>query len=135
MIKTFHVGVKAVVYDKAKGVLLLLHENGFWDTPGGRIDDNESIEETLTREISEELPNAKLHKIKKLESAFRLQKDILPDISLVMLYYIVDVTLPEEVELSPEHTDHRWVKTLDDMPDLSWNPEMITILKKLLKLY
>lgn len=131
--KKFFVGVKAIIYDEARGVLLLKHEKGFWDVPGGRIDDNETIEQTLGREISEELPGACLKQLGELKNAFRLQKDILDDTSLVLLYYIVEVELPGEIKLSDEHIEYIWVKNREQIPDLSWNPEVLNILKDILK--
>ncbi|HSW78043.1 MAG TPA: NUDIX hydrolase [Candidatus Chromulinivoraceae bacterium] len=54
----FHVGVKALVHD-GQGNLLLLHitrKNGekYWDLPGGRIDNGETAEAALDRELLEE---------------------------------------------------------------------------------
>lgn len=131
--KKFFVGVKGIIYDEPRGVLLLKHEKGFWDVPGGRIDGDETIEQTLAREVAEELPGATLKSVYKLENAFRLQKDIVDDTSLVLLYYLVEVNLPSEIKLSDEHTDYLWVKTRQEIPDLSWNPEVLNILENILK--
>ncbi len=131
--KKFFVGVKAIIYVPGQGVLLLKHEKGFWDVPGGRIDGDETIQQTLTREVSEELPGATLKSIDKLENAFRLQKDIVDDTSLVLLYYLVEVNLPNEIELSDEHTEYLWVKNRQQIPDLSWNVEVLNILENILK--
>lgn len=131
--KKFYVGVKAIIVDRDKGILLLKHAKGFWDVPGGRIDENETIQQTLAREISEELPGAKLEHIKKLESAFRLQKDIDEDVSLVLLYHTVNVVLPSQIVLSDEHTEYLWVNDIRAIPDLSWNQEVQSIIKNTLK--
>jgi predicted NUDIX family NTP pyrophosphohydrolase len=58
--KQFNVGIKGVVR-RQDGAVLLLRKNqddAFWDVPGGRIDGDESIEQTLNRELAEELPNS-----------------------------------------------------------------------------
>lgn len=54
----FHVGVKALVHD-SNGNLLLLNitrKDGktYWDLPGGRVNENESMEGALNRELQEE---------------------------------------------------------------------------------
>ena len=131
--KKFFVGIKAIIYDETRGVLLLKHEKGFWDVPGGRMDGNETIEQTLTREITEELPGATLKSLGKLQNAFRLQKDIVDDTSLVLLYYLVEVNLPSDIKLSDEHIEYIWLNNMKSAPDLSWNPEVMKILSGLLK--
>ena len=45
--------VKALIINEAKEILLE-HNNGTYQLPGGHNEDNESLEETLTREILEE---------------------------------------------------------------------------------
>ncbi len=132
VMKKFFVGVKAIIYDEARGVLLLKHEKGFWDVPGGRIDGNETIEQTMAREIAEELPGASLKQLGNLKNAFRLQKDIVDDTSLVLLYYMVEVDLSGEIKLSDEHIEYMWVNSMESMPDLSWNPEVLKILSDIL---
>lgn len=66
----FHVGVKALVHD-GHGKLLLLHitrSSGemYWDLPGGRIDNGESGEAALKRELIEETGLAGLTTLKHL---------------------------------------------------------------------
>ena len=60
MIRSFHIGVKALIVKEGK--VLVLKEKDIrgtgdeiYDLPGGRIEDEESPEETLGREIKEEL--------------------------------------------------------------------------------
>ena len=53
--KKFYVGVKGLIKTD-QGYLILKHTKGHYDTPGGRIDGNEGFEQTLRRELSEELP-------------------------------------------------------------------------------
>jgi 8-oxo-dGTP pyrophosphatase MutT (NUDIX family) len=54
--KKFYVGCKGLIRDKGRGILLLHREyksGDFWDVPGGRIDEDEDIEQTLIRELNE----------------------------------------------------------------------------------
>lgn len=62
-VKLFHVGIKALVQNKA-GEFLLLQVNpaklsgnqaAYWDIPGGRIEEDASVFDTLAREVQEEL--------------------------------------------------------------------------------
>lgn len=59
--KTFYVGIKGVIVNDGKVLMLranaALGRRDIWEIPGGRIDDEENIEQTLRRELQEELPN------------------------------------------------------------------------------
>ncbi len=62
--QVFQVGVKALIHD-GHGDLLLLkitRQDGktYWDLPGGRIDEDESAEDSLKRELYEETGLANL---------------------------------------------------------------------------
>lgn len=133
--KKFYVGVKGVVREQGKGFLLLRRDyksGDFWDTPGGRIDGSEEFEDTLKRELIEELPGITGIKIGDLLGAFRLQKDIDGDISLVLLYFLVDAKLPEPIRLSEEHDSHIWVSEYSKIPE-GLNPEIHKILENPLR--
>lgn len=129
--KKFYVGVKGIIHDENKGVLLL-KDPRIIDVPGGRIDDNEMFEETLQREIQEELPGAELQSIGELLGASRIPKDVVQDTSLVLLYYKVAVNLPELIVLSDEHDSYFWVQSVQDIPPEA-NPDLVAILTKLLE--
>ncbi len=129
--KTFFVGIKGFIKDE-RGILLIRHNEGHWDVPGGRIDGNETFEDTLTREISEEVPGATFTSVKQLKGAHRLQKDIKDDISLVLLYFLVEAEVPERIELGDEHATVLWVKNRGDIPIEDINPKMVEILEELL---
>jgi 8-oxo-dGTP pyrophosphatase MutT (NUDIX family) len=130
--KKFYVGVKGLIQTD-EGYLILKHTKGHFDTPGGRIDDNEDFEQTLRRELSEELPGITDIKVGDLVGSYRLQKDIDDDTSLVLLYFLVDATLPNQIQLSEEHQSYQWILTLADIPN-NLNPEIDGILRKLLSI-
>ena len=114
MMKNFFVGVKAVIVKDGK--VLLLKDSSrpdFWDVPGGRIDDNETIEQTLLRELSEELPTHKNPVIGELLNAYRIPGSIKDDLGLVLLFYKVDVDFDGEITLSSEHTEYEWLSMED----------------------
>ncbi len=115
-LKKFYVGVKAVIKTD-KGVLLLRHPSGYWDMPGGRIDDNELFEAALKREITEELPDSSDVVIGKQLGTYRLDRDIEADLGLVLVFFEAKASLPEPVKLSEEHDTLYWVKSVDDIPE------------------
>ena len=132
--KKFYVGIKGLVHDKKRGFLLLKREyksGDFWDSPGGRIDGDEDFKTTLLRELTEELPDIQEVKIGELLGAHRVQKDIENDISLVLLYFLVEASLPEKIKLSDEHNGYTWLKTKADIPE-GLNPEIHRIITQLL---
>ena len=112
--KSFHVGVKGVFVQDGK-VLILKREtsNGsiFWDMPGGRINAEESLEETLHRELEEELGVTGVT-IGDNITAYRLPDYHRDNHGLVTLFYSVRV--PELViHLSDEHIGYRFVNHHD----------------------
>lgn len=118
-IQLFNVGVKAAAVQEGRILLVKHATKGFWDVPGGRIDDNESIEETLEREIGEELPNAKLRKIDGFVCAYRVPDLVLDNGGgLVLLVHAVELEFPEGlIEISDEHSEARWV-SFDEARDI-----------------
>ncbi len=110
MIKSFYVGVKGIV--KVGDAVLVLKAvrdtEIYWDIPGGRIDDEETLEEALKRELREELPTLGTYTVGDVVHAYRLEKDIVNDHGLVLVFYIVHAE-PFEVMLSDEHVGFEWV--------------------------
>jgi 8-oxo-dGTP diphosphatase len=112
-VKTFYVGIKGVIVKDGKVLVLRpnaaqgRHDN--WEVPGGRIDDDESIEQTLNRELLEEVPNIKNVRIREILHAFRLNKDIEGDKSLFLVYYRVTADFDGDPQISDEHVDWKWI--------------------------
>jgi len=130
--KKFFVGVKGVIIDPELGVLLIKHAIGYWDVPGGRLDDDEDLEQGLRRELQEELPGCIVQAVGEQIGAFRVHKDIKDDISLVIIFFIVQVTLPSELILSDEHTEYIWVRNQEEIPK-KMDPGMQKIVAKALQ--
>lgn len=136
--KKFFVGVKAVIRDEQRGCLLIQRSSkdtgpGHWDLPGGRMEDNETFSEALTREVAEELPGSSLVSVGKQVGAFRLPFDVAEDTSLVLLFFEVAVALPREIALSEEHEAYKWVRVSSDIPQEGVNEELARILGEITK--
>lgn len=110
--KTFYVGIKGVVVKGGKVLVLRankeLERRDIWEMPGGRIDGGETTEQTLNRELLEELPNIKNVQIHEILHAFRLPWDIVGDKSLFLTFYRVTADFDGDPQISEEHVDWKW---------------------------
>ena len=107
--KQFQVGVKAVIVHDGK--VLLLRKSAvepFWELPGGRIDGNETIAETLARELQEELPNIRDFTMLDIVGAKRLEKEHVPELGLMLLFYKVTAEFDGNPQISDEHDAYKW---------------------------
>lgn len=109
--KTFYVGVKGVIVKDGKVLLLQKNkaEEDFWEVPGGRIDANESLDQTLIRELQEEVPNIQNIRIGDVLDAYRLHKDLDRDISLTLIFFKVTADFDGDPQISEEHQAWKWV--------------------------
>ncbi len=118
--KKFHVGVKGMV-ENSKGQVLLMKENvsnhslptsEYWDFPGGRMQEDETVLETLYREIEEETGIKKVKNPKFITAVIsnhqiKLKNDEI--VGLVLMVYEVEIDHQAEIKLSHEHLDYEWV--------------------------
>lgn len=141
MPKLVNVGVKGAVVNRGKVLVLqrtstITPKVEFWDLPGGRINGDESIFETLDRELHEEILNLRTYRVGKLLHLWRHPKDFPEGHGLVIVCYKVNAEL-DHVELSEEHSAYRWVSLVEinelknEEPVLSPNAE--TVLRLALK--
>lgn len=121
MPKTFYVGVKGVVFQNNKVLLLRCskseRDTTYWDFPGGRIEDGESITDTLRRELLEEIPTIKDIEIQNLLGAYQLPHPLPNGQGLMLLFYRVHARIAE-VHLSEEHNGFHWV-SIDEIDMLA----------------
>jgi 8-oxo-dGTP diphosphatase len=111
-IQLFNVGVKAAIVNDGRLLVVKHATKGFWDVPGGRIDDNESIDQSLRREIAEELPNATLVGTGEIICAYRVPDVVLDNGGgLLLLVYRANVTFDDntDIALSSEHSEVKWM--------------------------
>lgn len=128
---TFHLGIKALIRNSENKILLLKvnikklkdHSDGtYWDIPGGRIERNSTIEDTLTREIAEEIGVSAIFDVKPIEmmlSNIRIPlKD--SDVGLILAIYSCSIPTSSEIILSDEHSEFGWFTPLEAAKLLSY---------------
>jgi 8-oxo-dGTP diphosphatase len=111
----FLVGVAALIRDPENGKYLLLRRSqakdvgaGSWECPTGRVDQGESIEEGLIREVREELQvEARPQFILGTTHFYRGAER--PENELVSVLYLCEVDDPGAIRTGEEHDEVRWM--------------------------
>jgi 8-oxo-dGTP diphosphatase len=113
------VGTKGVVHYKSK--ILLLRESslyeegaeeGKWDVPGGRIEEGETLQEGLLREVKEETGlTVSKGRLLGAYDGFPVIKG--EKCHVVRLYFLCESDT-DQVELSKDHDAYAWVGEEDD---------------------
>lgn len=126
--KTVHVSAAVIIENHRilcvqKGKSNLDYISNKWEFPGGKIEEEEQSEQTVIREILEEL-NLKI-KVKE----FLVQVDYqYPDFRIIMDVFICDV-IGGQLQLK-EHIDFRWLKK-KELTNLDWAAADVPIIKAL----
>ena len=98
----FPVSAKVVIIDDNK-VLCLKNERNEWDFPGGKINYNEDIEESLKREIKEET-NLKIKNLNILNPV-NLKFN---GVSVIVLIYSANISCNSPIIISYEHSEYNF---------------------------
>ena len=113
MTKQFFIGVKAVIVNQDKKILLIKRSKKYkdcigevWDIPGGRIDFGEEPGEGLKREVKEET-GLELKEIKKILDASTVYKD--DEKQIVRLTFLCSI-YEDMPTLSEEHKEFIWTE-------------------------
>lgn len=116
---SFHLGIKAIICN-SDGKILLLKTNPamlkgytgepYWDIPGGRIQKNSNIEDTLKREVEDETGIASIKSFTPFSMV--LSNVRIPvgenSVGLILSSYICDIGQITEIKLSDEHVEYQW---------------------------
>ena len=94
-----------------------------WEFPGGKIEENETAEKALIREIKEEL-NTTI----KIEQYFDSAEYDYPNFHLSMKCYICSIVEGELILL--EHESAKWLHK-DDIDSVDWLPADLRLIAKL----
>lgn len=98
------ISVKGVLIHRER-VLLLRNDRGEWELPGGRLDDGETPEEALVREIREETGLSAT--VTSLVDAWVFQ--VTPREKVLILEYACRLRGRCGVTISHEHNEHAWL--------------------------
>jgi len=108
-------GQKAFIINDAKEVLIIKRKNvdifqGYWDVPGGKIEEGDSLFQGLAREIKEEV-GLKLERIILCLSTSKFEGSMGDHPQIFRNIYLCRAE--GKVLLSSEHEQYKWVKALD----------------------
>lgn len=95
-----------------------------FEFPGGKIEEGETREEALHRELLEEL-GIQI----RIKSFFMTVEHTYPDFQLIMHSFICEVKAGEIV--LNEHIDYKWLK-VEDLPKLDWAAADLPIVNALM---
>lgn len=116
----FYIGVKALIENKEGKILLLKADvtkhrkvsEPYWDIPGGRIEEGDGVQETLKREIEEEI-GIPYVAISGLFTAVISNHEVPKDdrtLGLALMVYKASIPEGSEIRINPEeHIDYEWV--------------------------
>lgn len=111
----FPVSIKSLIFDD-KRFLLIKNERDEWDIPGGKIENNHNVIETLVREVKEELnitiDNYNILLAKKY--LFRKQE-------IIVIVYNSKITNEDPISLSFENIDYNFF-SYDELNQLKLTP-------------
>jgi 8-oxo-dGTP diphosphatase len=126
--KEVHV-TAAVIVQENKILCVQRNENKYdyiskkWEFPGGKVEENEQLEDTIKREILEEL-NLTIE-VKTFLTQVNHQY---PDFLLKMDTFICEIR-GGSLKLN-EHIDHKWL-SINELSDLDWAEADLPIVEKL----
>lgn len=126
--KEVHV-TAAVIIQGNKILCVQRNENKYdyisnkWEFPGGKVEENEQLEDTIKREIQEEL-NLTID----VKSFLIEVNHQYPDFKLKMDTFICEIN-DGVLELN-EHIDYKWL-SINELSDLDWAAADLPIVEKL----
>lgn len=111
--------------DVGKILVLLRSKNDVrrpvrWDLPGGHAEEGESLEATVAREVLEET-GLKVTDQPKLVYTHS-DAEMFSETSVNWLFFSVSVE-PGEIQLSPEHSEFRWVEMVEAIDLIDYVPK------------
>lgn len=126
--KEIHVTAAVIIQDN-KILCVQRNENKYdyiskkWEFPGGKVEENEQLEDTIKREIQEEL-----NLIINVKSFLIQVNHQYPDFKLKMDTFICEII--DGILNLNEHIDYKWL-TVIELSYLDWAAADLPIVKKL----
>ncbi len=117
----FQIAAKAIV-KKDDEILILLTSDGYYDFPGGRMDESEvnlSLNQVLSRELEEELGDSFKFDIGKIAFVAKRRYDKNNKDNRILATFFEVTYKDGDIVLSDEHASSKWVnpKSLLDNPE------------------
>ncbi|MCA9379778.1 NUDIX domain-containing protein [Candidatus Dojkabacteria bacterium] len=108
-------GQKALIINDAGKILIIKRDKELiyiekWDVPGGKLDNDETLIEALTREIKEEV-GLELHKIICTLTSSKFEGKLSGNLTIYRNIYLCRAD--GEIKLSSEHSEYKWVSPGD----------------------
>lgn len=114
----FHLGVKALILNKA-GKILVLRANlktfsgpapEHWDLPGGRLKKGDNIQSALKREVKEEIGVGEIKMLELIDASISKMRITGKNIGLILFTYLCSISNTDKIRLTDdEHTEFKWV--------------------------
>lgn len=121
--KKFNVNIDAIIKNP-EGRFLILHQDGKWKLPGGRMEEGETPEACLKREVREETGISNI----VIDSPVHVGLSSSGNTMLVTMR--CSTSENQEVKLSDEHDQYAWVDTSSiDQYEFSF-PALIEIIRR-----
>jgi 8-oxo-dGTP pyrophosphatase MutT (NUDIX family) len=111
----FPVSVKSILIDDQR-VLLIKNERDEWDLPGGKMEKNDNVIETLIREVKEEL-----NIIIDNYNILQVQKYLFRKQEIIVVTYFSEITNEDPIILSFENIDYQFF-SYDKLNELKLTP-------------
>jgi 8-oxo-dGTP diphosphatase len=105
-------GQKVFIINQKQELLIIKRKHveiyqSLWDIPGGKLQDDETLKEALTRELQEEV-GLQLNTIIIILSSAKFIGSMPDHPILFRNFYLCATT--GNVALSPEHSEYKWIK-------------------------
>ncbi len=109
--QSYYLGIKGIIKNSSGKILLLKHQKGYWDFPGGRVNSHETPEQALLREVKEETGLTDLKDIKAQSmvlSPILIKSSDKQTHGLIFWYHTCNQMEDTPIVLSDEHVDYWW---------------------------
>ena len=115
---SYHLGIKGLIRNSSGEILLLKvnpnklkpGNNDYWDLPGGRVQKDSTVAQTLEREVQEETGISGIFNVKEVGMVLSKIRIPIDDGSVGLILGIYSCEIPDgsKITISDEHLDSQW---------------------------